>query len=95
MLHALASCLTTTLVYHAAVQGIVVEAVESSLAGDIDVRGVLGLRQDVRKSLNRIAVNMRVKSKATAEELKELASYPPVYDLVSRSLPVELTLTTY
>ncbi len=95
VLHALASCLTTTLVYHAAVNGIAVEAVDSSLAGDIDVRGVLGLRKDVRKSLNRVTVNMRVKSGATADELTELAGYSPVYDMVSRSLPVELMLTTY
>jgi hypothetical protein len=38
---------------------------------------------------------MRVKSEASAEELTELALHSPVYDVVSRSLPVEFTLTTY
>jgi len=95
VLHALASCLTTTLVYHAAVNGIVVDAVDSSLTGDIDVRGVLGLREDVRKSFHSVTVNMRVKSEATVDELTELASYSPVYDLVSRSLPVELVIARY
>ena len=37
VLHALASCLTGTLVYHAAVQGIEIESVESSYTGDMDV----------------------------------------------------------
>jgi uncharacterized OsmC-like protein len=95
VLHALASCLTTTLVYHAAVRGIQIDAVESSYLGDIDVRGMLGLADDVRKGLHKVTVNMRVKSETSAEELTELALYSPVYDLVSRSLPVEFTLTTY
>ncbi len=95
VLHALATCLTGTLVYHAAVRGIEIEAVESSYTGDMDVRGLFGLADDVRKGFNKVTVNMRVKSEASAEELTELALYSPVYDMVSRSLPVEFTLTTY
>jgi uncharacterized OsmC-like protein len=95
VLHALASCLTGTLIYHAAVRGIEVEAVESSYTGDIDVRGLFGLADDVRKAPNKVTVKMRVKSEASAEELTELAMYSPVYDMVSQSLPVEFTLTTY
>jgi uncharacterized OsmC-like protein len=94
VLHALATCLTGTLIYHAAVRGIEIEAVESSYTGDMDVRGLFGLAADVRKGFNKITVNMRVKSEATAEELTELALYSPVYDIVSHSLPVEFTLTT-
>jgi uncharacterized OsmC-like protein len=95
VLHALATCLTGTLVYHAAVRGIEIEAVESSYTGDMDVRGLFGLADDVRKGFNKVTVNMRVKSEASAEELTELALYSPVYDIVSQSLPVEFTLTTY
>jgi uncharacterized OsmC-like protein len=94
VLHALASCLTTSLVYHAAVRGITIEAVESSYTGDMDVRGLLGLAEDVRKGFSKVAVNMRVKSEASAEELTELAMFSPVHDIISRSLPVELALTT-
>ena len=46
---ALVSCLATTMVYHAAVQGIVIESVESQVEGDIDVRGFFGLSDEVRK----------------------------------------------
>lgn len=95
VLHALASCLTGTLVYHAAVRGIRIEAIESAYNGDMDVRGLFGLADDVRKGFNKVTVNMRVKSEASAEELTELAMYSPVYDMVSQSLPVEFTLTTY
>ena len=93
VLHALTTCLTGTPVYHAAVRGIEIEAVESSYTGDMDVRGLFGLSDDVRKGFNKVTVNMRVKSKASAEDLTELAMYSPVYDMVSRSLPVEFKLT--
>jgi uncharacterized OsmC-like protein len=95
VLHALATCLTGTLVYHAAVRGIRIEAVESSYTGDMDVRGLFGLAEKVRKGFNKVTVNMRVKSEASVEELTELAMYSPVYEMVSQSLPVEFTLTTY
>ncbi len=95
VLHALATCLTGTLVNHAAVRGIRIEAVESSYTGDMDVRGLFGLADDVRKGFSKVAVNMRVKSEASVEELTELALHSPVYEMVSRSLPVEFTLTTY
>lgn len=95
LLHALATCLTGTLVYHAAVRGIEIEAVESAFSGDMDVRGLFGLADDVRKGFSKVSVDMRVKSSATVEELTEMALFSPVYDVVSGSLPVEFTLTTY
>jgi uncharacterized OsmC-like protein len=95
VLHALATCLTGTLVYHAAVQGIRIEAVESSYTGDMDVRGLFGLADDVRKGFSKVTVNMRVKSEASAEELTKLALFSPVYEMISRALPVEFSLTTH
>jgi uncharacterized OsmC-like protein len=95
VLHALATCLTGTLVYHAAVRGIPIEAVESSYTGDMDVHGLFGLSDDVRKGFNKVTVNMRVKAEASVEELRELALYSPVYEMISRSLPVEFNLTTF
>jgi len=95
LLHALATCLTGTLVNHAAVRGVEIEAVDSSYAGDMDVRGLFGLADDVRKGFNKVTVNMRVKSEASVDELTEMALFSPVYDVISNSLPVEFTLTTY
>ena len=42
-LAALNGCLTTTLIYHAAAQGIKIEEVESILTGDLDIQGLLGM----------------------------------------------------
>src|SRR3954469_15757502 len=43
LLHALAACLTTSLVYVASARGVRLTHVESKLEGDMDVRGALGL----------------------------------------------------
>jgi uncharacterized OsmC-like protein len=95
VLNALAGCLTTTLVYHAAARGIAIEAVDSELEGDIDIRGFLGLSSRVRKGYHDVRVRMRVKSEAPAEQLAELAKFSPVYDIVSNSLPVDVVVETY
>jgi uncharacterized OsmC-like protein len=95
VLHALASCLTTSMVYHAASRGIVIEAVDSTLEGDLDLRGFLGISNTVRKGYQRIRVRMRVKTDASPQKLRELAQFSPVYDVVSNSVPVEVVVETY
>ena len=94
VLHALIGCLTTTMAYHAAARGIAIEAIDSRLEGDLDLRGFLGLSNTVRKGLHTIRVVMRVKSEGSAPVLRELAKYSPVYDIVSNSLPVEVKVET-
>ena len=93
VLHALDSCLTVTLVSHAAVQGISLEEVETSSEGEMDARGFFGISDDVSKGYERIRVNMQVKSDADVDTLTKLAMYSPVYEMVSKSVPVDFTLT--
>ena len=93
VLHALNSCLTVTLVSHAAVQGIELEEVETSSEGDMDARGFFGVSDEVNKGYERIRVNMRVKSDADVDTLTKLAMYSPVYEMVSKSVPVDFTMT--
>ena len=90
VLSALMGCLTTTMVYHAAARGIVINSIESSIEGDLDLRGFLGLSNEVRKGFHHVRVRMTVASAADVTVLRELAQYSPVYDIVSRSLPVEV-----
>lgn len=92
-LHALDSCLTVTLVYHAAVQGIRLDTVETSAEGDLNARGFFGISDDVCKGYERIRVHMRVKSDADIDTLTRLAMYSPVYEMVSRSVPVDFSLS--
>jgi uncharacterized OsmC-like protein len=93
LLHALDSCLTVTLVYHAAVQGIHLESVETSAEGDMNARGFFGISENVDKGYRQIRVNMQVKSDADVETLTTLAMYSPVYEVISRSVPIDFTLT--
>ena len=95
ILHALTACLTTTMVYHAASKGISIKAVDSESEGDLDLRGFLGISDNVRKGYQGIRVQMRVESDAKAEMLCELAKHSPVYEMVSSSVPVDLTVKTY
>jgi uncharacterized OsmC-like protein len=94
VLHALAACLTTSMVYHAAARGIRVESVESTLEGDLDVQGVLGLSDKVRPGYKEIRVQFTVKSDATAEQLQELTKFSPVHDIVTNRVPVSISVNT-
>ena len=59
------------------------------------LRGFLGLSPDVRKGYSAVRVRMRVKTKADAEQIKALVQMSPVYDVVSRSVPVSISIETY
>lgn len=96
VLHALAGCLTTSMVYHAAARGIRLEDVESRLEGDLDLRGFLGMSEDVRNGYQAIQVTFRVKADATDEQIAELGrlaqARSPVFDIVSNPVPVSVTV---
>jgi len=92
VLHALAGCVTTSLINHAAANGIEIESVETEVQGDIDLQGFLGVSKSVPKGFKNIRVTMHVKSDASAEKLEQLARYSPVYDTLTRPVPVELNV---
>ncbi len=74
LLNALAACMTTSMVCHAAVHGIKIEQLESELEGDIDLCGFLGLSDKTRKGYTNIAVRFKVKTdEQNMERLKKLA----------------------
>jgi uncharacterized OsmC-like protein len=96
VLTALAGCLTSSLVYHAAARGIAIEEVESHLEGDLDLRGFLGISDEVRNGYENIRVTFKIKADATEEQLEELVQLArersPVFDIVSHPVPVSVEL---
>jgi uncharacterized OsmC-like protein len=91
LLHALASCVTTSMVAHAAVRGIHVEEVESELEGDIDLRGFLGLSDEVPKGYTDIRVKFKVKADPKdLARLEELIEYSPVFNTLTHGVPVSI-----
>jgi uncharacterized OsmC-like protein len=96
LLHALAACLTTSLVYVAAARKVRLTEVSSTLEGDMDVRGALGLSDEVRNGFSRIRVSFKVKGDAPPEKLREVVqraqARSAVFDMVSNGVPVEVGL---
>jgi uncharacterized OsmC-like protein len=98
LLHALAACLTTSIVYVAAARKVQLTSVESTLTGDMDVRGALGVDDEPRNGFERIGVSFRVNGKAPAEKLREVVeratARSAVYDMVTHGVPVAVEVAT-
>ena len=98
LLHALAACLTTTIVYVAAARKVELTSVESTLTGDMDVRGALGVDDGPRNGFERISVAFRVTGNAPEEKLREVVERAQqrsaVYDMVTNGVPVAVEMTT-
>ncbi len=98
LLHALAACLTTTIVYIAAARKVRLTSVESTLTGDMDVRGCLGVDAEQRNGFERIGVTFRVTGDAPAEKLREVVerakARSAVYDMVTNGVPVDVDVAT-
>jgi uncharacterized OsmC-like protein len=98
LLHALAACLTSGLANIAAARGIDLTAVRSTVEGDIDLRGILGLDGDVRNGFERIRVSFVVSGNATPEQLRELVEQSrrrsAVFDVITNSSPVTVDVAT-
>lgn len=93
LLNALAGCVTTSMVAHAAARGIHISELESELEGDIDLRGFLGLDPHVPKGYTAIRVKFRVKTdEKDMERLKSLAEFSPVLNTLTHEVPVEVTI---
>jgi uncharacterized OsmC-like protein len=94
LLHALAGCVTTTLVLHAAVRGIRIKSLSSELDGDLDVRGLLGLDDSVSPGYERIRIRLRVEADCPQETLDDLLAvaqrHSPVCNTVCRPVPVTI-----
>lgn len=92
LLHALAACVTTSMVYHAAARGIHIEEVESTVSGDIDLRGFLGLNQNIRNGFQGIRMNFKIKADAPRERIQDICQLgqnrSPVFDSLTKGVPV-------
>src|SRR5215470_11413692 len=94
LLHALASCLTTSMVYHAAARGIQIDQVESSFEGDLDLHGFLDLNPRVRKGYQGIRVLFKIRANVPDEQLEEIVQlgtiHSPVFDSLTNGVPVSI-----
>ncbi len=92
LLHALAGCVTTTTVLHAAARGIQIESLSTELVGTIDVQGLLALDDTVPVGYEQIQIKMGIKANCSDEELDDLLAFAkdhsPVCNTICRPVPV-------
>ena len=93
LLHALAACLTAGIANVAAVRKVNLTEVTSTVEGDIDLLGILGLGEGVRNGFQQIKVTFTVKGD-DPEQLRKVvaqsAARSAVFDVVTNGVPVDI-----
>lgn len=96
LLHALAACLTAGIGNIAAARGVTLYEVESTLEGDMDMRGILGISDEVRNGYQGIRVNFRIKGDAPPEKLEQIVMQSrdrsAVYDVLANGTNISITV---
>jgi uncharacterized OsmC-like protein len=96
LLHALAACLTSGLANIAAARGVNLTSVESTVEGDIDLLGILGLSDGVRNGYQQIRVSFRLEGddperlRAVVEQSRLRSA---VYDVLTNGVPVTVDVS--
>lgn len=94
LLHALAGCVTTTTVLHAAARGIQIHKLSTQLVGKIDVQGLLALDDSVSVGYESICITMDIEADCSDEEIDELIAFAKIHSPVCSTVckPVPVTL---
>jgi uncharacterized OsmC-like protein len=96
LLHALAACLTAGLANIAAVRGVTLTEVESTVEGDIDLLGIFGMSDRVRNGFECIRASFKIRGDAPPEKLRELVEQSrarsAVFDVITNRVPVEISV---
>ena len=97
VLHALAACLTAGLANIAAARGIDLTEVTSTVEGDIDLLGILGLDDEVRNGYQQIRVSLHLEGDdpdALRRVVEQSRLRSAVYDVLTHGVPVSIAVTT-
>ena len=95
LLHALAACLTAGIANVAAARGVNLTSVESTVEGDIDLLGILGLSDEVRNGYQGIRVSFTIrgddpeKLRAVVEQSRKRSA---VFDVLTNGVPVAIAV---
>jgi uncharacterized OsmC-like protein len=99
LLHAIAACLTAGIVNVAAARGVRLSHVSSTVEGDIDLLGILGLSDgSVRNGYQQVKVGLRVEGDADDATLRAIVEQSrrrsAVYDALTQPTPVVIEVVT-
>ncbi len=94
VLHSLASCIAAGIATTAASRGIDLTRIDTTLRGDMDVRGILGIDPDVRNGFSSIEVEIDVQGDAPKSDLDALIAASTkrsaVFDLLTNPTSVNV-----
>ena len=94
LLHALAGCVTTTTVLHAAARGITINSLSTELEGTMDLQGLLGMDESVSVGYEKITIKMDIQADCSDAELDDLLAFAeahsPVCNTVCKPVPVTI-----
>ena len=101
VLHALAACLTAGIANIAAARNVNLTKVTSTIEGDMDLLGILGLADDtsgpVRNGFQQIRVNFQLEGDEP-EKLRKVVEQSQkrsaVYDIITNGVPVAIDVET-
>jgi uncharacterized OsmC-like protein len=92
LLVGLASCLTAGVASVAQNRGIQLRSVDSTVEGNHDIRGILGVDSDIRNGFNDIKVTFTIDADASKEEIEALVAQSQkrsaVFDAISNPTEV-------
>lgn len=98
LLHALAACLTAGIANIAAARGVTLYEVTSTVEGDIDLQGILGLSKEVRNGYQGIRAAFSIKGDASPETLEGIVrqsqARSAVFDVITNGVPVSVSVET-
>jgi uncharacterized OsmC-like protein len=93
VLHALAACLTAGIANIASARKVTLTEVRSTVTGDIDLNGILGL-QDVRNGYEQVSVKFVIQGDAPEDVLRQIVEQSrqrsAVYDVITNGVPVDI-----
>lgn len=96
LLHALASCITAGIGNIAAARGIRLTEVTSTVEGDMNLQGILGLSGSVRNGYEQIRASFTIKGDAPAEKLRDVVEQArarsAVFDVITNGVPIEMSV---
>jgi len=94
LLHALATCITAGIGNIAAARGVKLTRVQSYVEGDIDLRGILGISDEVRNGYQNISIRFEIEGDAPPEKLQQIVEQArarsAVFDVLTNGVPVEV-----
>lgn len=94
LLSSLSACMTTTIAYYAALNGYQIKGMDSDFKGELDLQGIFNLDPEIRPGFQKIYAKFKIETDAPVGKLQEYYLFSPVYDVISKSVPIDVTIET-